>query len=133
MTISLHYIQAINTNDNWMSRLSSHRIFPQSLSSTQPQKLLQSLFTSSNPNRADRHGQLPLVYAAGLANEEAMKQLLPHTDLSSVQEELHSQCTTLLHIGVQAPLWLWGRAGEGIQSSDADSHCCLKALYHCDR
>ena len=112
-----------------MSRLTTHRIFPQSLASAQPQQLL----TSSSPARADRHGLVPLVYAAALADEGTVKHLLPHTDLSSVQEELHSCYTTLLHIVVQAPLWLWVRAGEGLQSSDADSHCCLKALYHSDR
>ena len=118
-----------SSTEKWMRNLTRMKIFPPSVTSTaQPSEIFDTLLKTNSPNHCDEHGLYPLIYAAALANEAAVKQLLPHTAMEGVRDVLSTHSTTLLNIIVEAPLRKREK-GSIVEDDDVASLKCLEALF----
>ena len=112
---------------DWMVHLSGMKIFQAFV--TSPALCKSTLLDSSSANCPDHHGLYPLIYSAALANEGALRQLLPCTDLELVQNTLIEHCTTLLNIIIEAPLRKIENGRRVVEEDDVASKRCLQTYF----
>ena len=124
----LNLVQLVGTED-WRTHLSGLKIFPAQVVSTPSCKSSDLLLNSNNPNSPDQHGLYPLIYSAALADEEALKQLLPCTTMELVQEVLKTHYTTLLNVIIEAPLRKIEKGSTDEKEDDLASLRCLEILF----
>jgi ankyrin repeat protein len=112
---------------DWTVHLSGMKVFQAFV--TSPALCKSTLLDSSSANCPDHHGLYPLIYSAALANEGALRQLLPCTDLELVQNTLIEHCTTLLNIIIEAPLRKIENGRRVVEEDDVASKRCLQTYF----
>lgn len=120
MTVSV--LQLVDGPD-WTMHLSAMKMFQVS-----PDLWKFTLLDSSSPNCPDHHGLYPLIYAAALADERSLSQLLSHTDLELVQDALTEHRTTLINVIIEAPLRKIKNGHKVVEEDDTASMACLQAF-----
>jgi ankyrin repeat protein len=90
-------------------------------------KFADTYLNSANPNTLDGYGLYPLIYAAALADEGAMQQLLSVTSMELVEEVFTNQQISLLTVIIEAPLRK-ARRGAGAMTGVEDDVSSLKCL-----
>ena len=87
--------------------------------------LLNSMTTD---NDDDDDGFYPLIYSAALADEDALRELLPGSKMGLVLNVLTAHHTSLLKIIVEAPLRKVQNKGGTPVDDDIASLKCLQTL-----
>ena len=118
---------------DWRTHLFGRKLFASSIMLAAQCKYSDLLSSYSDPDCPDEHGLYPLIYAAALANMEALSDLLPRTTMELVNGVLNTYSTTLLNVIIEAPLRKVEDGSRIEEDDDLASVECLGAYFSLNR
>jgi ankyrin repeat protein len=112
--------------DDWKLAFSSMHMFRSDVKFVleDVHKFKERLLNSMPTDNDDDDGFYPLIYSAALADEDALRELLPGSKMEPVQNVLTTHHTSLLKIIVEAPLRkVQNKSGTAVDDNIASLKC----------